>query len=236
MCGPISFAQTCRQIRSEYLPIPVYNIHTLEIPFCGSDSFIRDVVAQQQFSNLLPRSGEWKLNINMAMPEDDELWVEGLDIMPLLKEVIRAQVTGISPRFKVSLLHAKHGYFFKYFDEMFHPRPTWRPRLSHMFASLEQLLVRRTSWYSAGYLVIVLKPGVAIPAAEDWKRALVRSFGIRVVLNLYTCLVHVDAAGENGHSVDVVEKRLMGPNAHRVKDEAAPKMPPGFVGFVSPAR
>jgi hypothetical protein len=234
--GHISFAQTCRQIRSEYLHVPVYNIHTLEMSFYGSISFVQNVVAQQQFSNLLPRSGEWKLNINMAIPEDDERWVEGPDILLLLKAVTKVQAVNITPHFKVSLLHAKHGYFFKYFDEVFHPRSTWVSRLSRTFASVDQLLVRRTSWYSAGYLVIVPKPGLAIPAAEDWWRALERAFGSRVVLNLYTCFVHVDAAGEVGHGVDVVETRSMGPNAHRLKHQAATKMPPGFTGFVNPPR
>jgi len=70
--GPVSFAQTCRLVRSEYLPIPVHDINTLTIPFHHSVSFIQTIVLPQQYNVWLPKSAECKLNIDMAIPEDDD--------------------------------------------------------------------------------------------------------------------------------------------------------------------
>jgi len=149
------------------------------------------------------------------------------------------RAANIVPHFTVSLLHTKHNYFFKYLDEMFLPRLTHPARLNYLFASVDQLLVRRTRWYRSEYLMIVLKPGIAIPATQEARRYLVMSVAIRLNLHHYTCLVHADAAGSVGHGVDVLGNSLgkgmpQGANAHRLRSEAKPVMPPGFVGFMEP--
>jgi hypothetical protein len=188
------------------LPILTSNIHTIHVSLDDAVSFLHNVVLQDKpiGSVLLSASSPCKLDVDIPFSKYDARWENGVDILPLLKAAARA--ANVQPEIDITLRNAEYSsHFFTHMECLFKPSPMWMPRRDVLFASVEQMLVRRGT---LGYLLLVLKPGVGPIDTIASRKALMRRLGLRAGLDSYVRLGHLDEMGNVVGLVHVNRQRV----------------------------
>ena len=166
--------------------------------FHDAPYFVQPMLFEQHHRAVLPTFREWVLNIDMGVACTDSDWLTGVDVLPLLKHTTQAQRAQRKPKFSVKLRNSNQPSerrFLQHLDAVFRPKTAVVPRREHLFASTYALLIRKMNPNKYEHLDVVLKGGVGTINEQFKRRALVRSFGFKRVIDGDVCMGYLWAGG-----------------------------------------
>jgi hypothetical protein len=147
--GHISLAQTCRQIRTEFMSLVISRLDTVRVRFKDALAFLEEIVSHKQDSVLLPLLNRtWTLEVDMSVDDDSSNdsynsstshHVPWADMLPLLQAAHDAQ-----EHRKVDIcLHKSryHAPFLWYVERVFARDDGTRMCREYLLANADMLLM-----------------------------------------------------------------------------------------------